>query len=200
MHKFSDYEILDGIKTGNDNVIQFLIRQYMPQVQRYILRNSGSKEDAEDVLQETLVVLYMKIKKDNISLSYQLGTYLIGIVKIVWLKELKKRSRVNEIDPDINHVDNESDILKTINTRDRQKIYKDYFNQLGKECKELLEYFFKGEKITKITSLMGYNSDQHTKNKKYICKKNLIESIRSNPSFKEIKNDRLNNITEIPRW
>jgi len=200
MLNISDQEILEGIKTGDDQVIKCLIRIYFPKIKNFILKNKGTINDAEDVLQETLIIIYEKIRKTELKINSKFETYLYGIGKILWIKELKNRGRSENIETleDTNVFD--AGLFNQLEKRERQKIYRDYFNKLGDECKRLLQYFFNGMKIKEITQIMGYNSEQHTKNKKYICKKNLIENIRSNPKFKEIKNERLNNLAEIPRW
>ncbi len=200
MRKFNDQEIFDGVRHENEEVIQYLIRNYFPKIKRFVINNKGNLFDAEDVLQETLVIIFEKLRKKSLEINCQFGTYLFGIAKIVWIKELKKSARNEnvEITSEIHLTESEFD--KIYEKRERQKIYKEYFNKLGDECKKLLNHFFNGDKIKDITMKMGYSSDQHTKNKKYICKKHLIETIRSNPKFKEVKNERLNNIAEIPRW
>ena len=200
MVNITDQEILNGVKKKDDKVIKYLIKCYFPQVKRFVINNKGSASDAEDVMQETLVIVYEKISQNKLKINCRFGTYLYGIVKIVWFKELKKRSKEESVNFKIDEEILDSGMLNQLERRERTNIYREYFEKLGSECKKLLELFFKGEKIKTITSLMGYNSDQHTKNKKYICKKHLIENIRANPKFNEIKNERLNNISEIPRW
>ena len=200
MAELTNHEIFEGIKAGDEKVIQYLIKCYFPKIKRFILKNKGNLDDAKDVLQEVLVIVYEKLKRNDLTINCKFGTYLFGIVKIVWIKELNKRGKIDNTNVIIEESKVDTGIFNLIETRERHLLYRKYYEKLGEECKKLLDLFFKGIKIKEITQIMGFNSDQHTKNKKYICKKHLIENIRSNPTFKEIKNERLNNITEIPRW
>jgi len=200
MFKISDKEIIEGVVRGNEKVIQYMIRSYFPKIKRFVLNYKGNTHDAEDVMQETLAIVFEKIRSNSLKVDGSFGTYLFGIVKIVWIKELKNRGVLEKLDLFEEQTKLDSGNIAQIEKRDRQTIYKVHFEKLGDDCKKLLQLFFNGIKIKDITQKMGYKSDQHTKNRKYICKKYLIENIRSNPKFKEVKNERLNNITEIPRW
>jgi RNA polymerase sigma factor (sigma-70 family) len=200
MLKLSDKDILEGVRSGDNRVISYLIRIYFPRIKKYILRNKGNNNDAEDVFQEALVIIFDKLRQGGLQINKEFGSFLYGVVRVIWTKELNNRGWSYQLDGQKSYDWEDQGLMVQFELRERQKMYDEYFNKLGDECKKLLQLFFNGIKIKEITQEMGFSTEQHTKNKKYICKKHLIENIRANPKFKEIKNERLDNVSEIPRW
>ena len=72
----TDDELLIGLATGSDAVLTQLYRRYFPMVLHLVLNNSGSEDDAKDIYQETLVVLYEKVSADALEFNCQLKTYI----------------------------------------------------------------------------------------------------------------------------
>ena len=95
--KKNDIKILADIKQGSENAFIELYNQNYPQVERLILKNSGTIDDAKDIFQDTIHVLLVKIRSDNFELSASINTYIYGISKNLWLKRLRDVSRSKEI-------------------------------------------------------------------------------------------------------
>ena len=56
--------IIKQLRKGNPKAIS-LLYEYFPIVKNYILKNSGLVSDAEDVFQESLIILYKKILNNS---------------------------------------------------------------------------------------------------------------------------------------
>ncbi len=61
MNYFSDDAILNGLKEKRADSIRYLYREYFPLAKSIVEKNSGSYQDAEDVFQDGIIVLYQKI-------------------------------------------------------------------------------------------------------------------------------------------
>lgn len=186
--KYSPEEIIDGILSDNTIILDQFYRENFYQIRHLIITNSGNEDDARDIFQEAMVVFYRKLKTDNILLSCSLSTYLYSIARLLWLKELhrRKKSRVDLSDTldDFNYQDKE--LPEIIARNERLKLYREKFEQLSEDCKTVLRMFLNNIPIREITKFMGYSTDQHTKNRRYRCKKSLIKSIRNSEKFKEL--------------
>ena len=62
-------------------------------VLQFILNNNGNEDDAKDVYQEGIIVLYNKIKGGDFELSSKLKTYIYSVCRRIWLKKLSQQSR-----------------------------------------------------------------------------------------------------------
>jgi len=58
-------EIIDGIKTRDSCVLQFIYKNYYPSIRNFVLNNSGSEEDAKDIFQESIIIIYRKVKEQE---------------------------------------------------------------------------------------------------------------------------------------
>lgn len=61
----------------------------------FITKNNGRPEDAEDVFLEAVTVFWMNVSNGRLtSLTSSVSTYLYGITRRLWLKKLKRSSRM----------------------------------------------------------------------------------------------------------
>jgi RNA polymerase sigma factor (sigma-70 family) len=198
---YKEKELIDGIVSENDNVLLYIYKNSYRPVRHLITANSGNEEDARDIFQEALIILYKKLKSDNLKLHCSISTFIYSIAKLLWLKELKIRGKevkgYNDYD---DYADESSNIVKIFEYNERLSFYRRIFEQLSEDCKKILKMFMKNFTISEVTKIMGYSSEQHTKNRRYRCKKALVNRIIKNPEYYELKDEVHNIDREIPRW
>jgi DNA-directed RNA polymerase specialized sigma24 family protein len=126
------------------------------------------------------MVLFQKAREEHFKLTCTLGTYLYSVSRFLWLKELGKRKWIshNSVDHD-EFIDADSDIALISEKNERLIFYRTYFEKLSFRCRKVLTLFMEGFSIAEITVMMGYKSEQHTKNRRYRCKQSLINSIKA---------------------
>lgn len=200
MKSLSNSEIINKIKLEDKKVLLDIYHTYFPGIRHYILSNTGNIYDAEDVFQDAMVIIFMKVRKNKLILTSTLGTYLFSISKFIWYKELRRRRFLNE-DLFFDEVpDVETDIVGDYITMEKRKIILDHFNELSQECRKVLELYLSRTSIREMTELLSYSSEQYTMNRRYSCKNRLIKSIRNNPKYKELRNETSRQAAEVPKW
>ncbi|MDP4208807.1 MAG: sigma-70 family RNA polymerase sigma factor [Bacteroidota bacterium] len=198
---YTDQEILTGIKHQNSEIMMFIYQKNFRSVRHYIEQNNGSDKDAEDLFQDALILIFHKVREGSLVLTSSFNTYIFSIVKKNWLKQLDKRKRQNiVIDECDNFILEEDGLIEDLLKLEREKIINQHFNELSPDCQKIITLFLKGHSITEITKVMGFSSEQHTKNRRFRCKKSLIERILKNPYFKELTNGKFGTDYQIPRW
>lgn len=198
---YTEKELVCGITNEDNDVIRYIYKNSYRPVRHLVKRNSGSEEDARDIFQDSLVVLYRKLKAGSLKLSCSVSTFIYSVARLLWLKELKTRGKENiSIDDYDGWVDEESNIIRIYEQNERLLFYRRIFEQLSEDCKKILRMVMKSYTISEITRIMGYSSVQHTKNRRYRCKKALVNRIIQNPEYNELKNEVYNIDREIPRW
>lgn len=136
----------------------------LPSVKNHIAANSGTTDDAKDIFQDTLVVLYKKAQSKEFVLSVPLKTYLQAIVKNLWLQELRRRNKIP--------VDSEpSDIVDVTPEEGKNfDLATAAFNLLGEKCRQLLIlFYFKKKSFREIASALAFGDEKTAKNQKYRC-------------------------------
>jgi DNA-directed RNA polymerase specialized sigma24 family protein len=123
------------------------------------------------------------------------------VVKLFWLKHLDQRDRRKTDNKECDQFINQNEgLLEDIINAERRSIFIKHFNGLNPDCQKIIKLFLKGLMISEITKIMGFSSEQHTKNRRFRCKKVLIEKILQDPYFKELTNERFGKDYQIPRW
>jgi RNA polymerase sigma factor (sigma-70 family) len=178
--KYSDEELLNGLVTRNEKVLREYYTLYYPGIRRFIVANNGNEEDARDLFQDALLILFQKVRGQQFELTCSLSTYLYSVSRYLWLKELEKRKKITHqtMDPE-DFIDTDSDIGRLSEYNERMRLYRIHFEKLSSDCRKVLGLFMEGHNIAEITLIMGYSSEQHTRNRRYRCKSLLIDSIRT---------------------
>ncbi|MGA0559494.1 RNA polymerase sigma factor [Larkinella sp. VNQ87] len=167
----SDDQLLAGLADGSDTLLEELYRRYFPMVLHLILNNNGTNDDAKDIYQETLIVLYEKVTTGSLELHCQLKTYLYSVSRRLWLKHLSARSRSGVTLLDTEDIANVDEDLAGHEARDRQfDLMADSLDRLGEPCRTLLEDFYiRHLSMQDITEKFGYTNADNAKTQKYKC-------------------------------
>jgi RNA polymerase sigma factor (sigma-70 family) len=178
-----------GICKSDVHVLKSLYLELYPSIRHFVILNSGNEDDAKDVFQETLVVLYRKLKNPDFKLTSSLRTFLYSVGRYIWLNELDNRKRNIELySVNEDFLIEETGVIETIEYNERLRLYREKFEELSDDCKRVLKMFLNNIPIREITKVMGYSSDQHTKNRRFRCKKSLINKIHECSKYKELGN------------
>lgn len=173
---FSDNDFVEGLKLGDDLVLKALYKKYYNLVLKLVVSNSGSSEAAQDVYQETIIVLYEKCKDPEFKLNCQLQTYIYSVARNLWLKQLKKHGNVGELKEYHQDVYEDSglDIKAHINKEESiQKAFKS-LEELGEPCASLIkDFYIKKMNMDEISEKFGYTNADNAKNQKYKCLQRL---------------------------
>lgn len=182
-----DAKYLDGIRSGDTVILREIYRNYYPSIQRLIRTNNGSDEDAQDIFQEAIIIVFNKLQKGDMRLSSSFKTFLYAICRNLWMNALKKRSRRQtalDNEPADNDVSDE--IIDEIEKRDRIRLYQKHFANMGEQCQKILRLYLEGHSMRQIAAEIGTESEEYVKTKKYKCKKALIDAIKQDIEFREL--------------
>ncbi|MFC1733162.1 RNA polymerase sigma factor [candidate division KSB1 bacterium] len=192
MSRYTDEHITAGIGRGDHEILKFVYEHFFAQVKKYVLKNSGSEDDARDVFQEALVVVFEKVRKGDLELKCSFGTYLYAVGRHVWLKQLRaKKVRLaihEDTAPYPGHSEQDAYGLDYERVQLQKLIYR-HFSRLEKDCRELLKMVAQSRTYREIAVMMGFKSDVHARKRKLRCKKLLLKSIRKDPTYKEYFNE-----------
>jgi len=146
----------------------------------WVRKNSGSKEDAEDVVQEAIIV-YLKISaKPGFHETSKPETLLFAIARNIWLYQLRQNKRMPYTDSDellmIAGIE-ELDII--IEKEEQLKKIEYILNDLGEKCRQLLEmFYFRKIDMKTIAEKLEFRNDKVAKAMKYKCLAHAKELIQ----------------------
>lgn len=170
-----DARILDRIRKGDEDALEILYHANRPVITAFVTRNGGTRDDAEDMLQEAVVILWERVCSENFELKARLGTFLYATVRNLWLRRLSRQRREIPIDLQSQEIQAEdASILESLIESDQAAVIAKALEQLGDPCKTLLLLYYWEELTTEeIATRLGYANADTVKSKKYQCKKAL---------------------------
>src|SRR5690606_897349 len=68
-------------------------QEFFPTIRYLIKKNTGNDEDAEDIFQESLIVVLKNVQKDDFYLTCSFLTYLYSISRNLWMQKLKTKRK-----------------------------------------------------------------------------------------------------------
>ena len=86
----SDAELLEGMRRHDTKAVEAVYRLCRPGVVSFVQQNSGTRMEAMDVLQDAMLATYMQVSSEGFQLTSALNTYIQGIARRLWLKEIDR--------------------------------------------------------------------------------------------------------------
>jgi RNA polymerase sigma factor (sigma-70 family) len=169
-HIERDKLLLEGLVSNKDNALEIIYLENFPVILRMILQHRGTEDDARDVFQDAMIVLFEKVQRGDFTLYSQLKTFLYSVCRHLWLKKMQGPQPVallegHEESPEI------EDALEEKKRKDEQfHIMEKAMGSMGEPCKTILEeYYLQKRSMQEIAEKFGYTNAENAKNQKYKC-------------------------------
>jgi RNA polymerase sigma factor (sigma-70 family) len=171
----TDSEVILGILNNSESVLKRLYTAYFPMVLQLIINNNGTPDDAKDIYQEAIIILYNKIKAGDFELSSKLKTFIYSVCRRLWLKRLGQMSRYGG---DIRDFQDYSPVDDEVEKQGEMDVQlgkmASALKLLGEPCKTIIEDFYIHNKsMQDICESFGYTNADNAKTQKYKCLQRL---------------------------
>ncbi|MGH1437177.1 MAG: RNA polymerase sigma factor [Lewinella sp.] len=176
---------IDGLLTHDSKIIESIYRNYSHRIEHHVVRSGGSSEDARDVFQDALVIIYHKAQSPDFQLTSRFYTFLFGICFRLWERKRKKKSfQTMTIPVDAGYI-SDDDIEEKIFEREQYKIFLAAFEELDQICQQILTLFFAEKSMEEITQQTNLKNAHTTRNRKYRCQKKLEKLVKDDIRFQD---------------
>jgi RNA polymerase sigma factor (sigma-70 family) len=186
--KYSDEELVDAIanKSGMNQAIRYIYQSYFEDLSSLIIHNSGTRQDAEDTIQEVIVTFIDIIRNGKFRGESSIKTFLLSLTRNLWLNNLRKKERSSARDVifEKQREQVEDNMLEHIAEREKKKQVLLLLDQAGEMCKKiLLLFYFQEMSMKEMLAHLPYDNEQVIRNKKSKCLQKLSEQLKNNPSL-----------------
>lgn len=170
-----DQELLKGIAEGSTTELEYLYSNYYPMVYQLVIKNNGNEDDAKDIFQEAVIVLYDKIHAGGFVLSSRLGTFIYSVCRRLWLKNLSKADRLTLSMQDHEELTGvENDLAEYYQKEDQFLLMEESLHLLGEPCQTIIsDFYLHNLSMKEICEKFGYTNADNAKNQKYKCLQRL---------------------------
>jgi RNA polymerase sigma factor (sigma-70 family) len=167
----TEQQLLKGLAKNDHQSVQTIYKNNYNMVQRLVINNNGSADDARDIFQETMIVLYENARSPTFELTCQIRTYIFSVSRRLWLKRLQQlKQYTTEVDSIAETVPVEEEMEAHEQRNIDFNVMEKAMMNLGEPCKSLLEaYYIHKKSMTDIAGRFGYTNADNAKNQKYKC-------------------------------
>ena len=137
-----DLEIISKIRKGQtERAIKVLYKEF-PKVRANILASGGDHEIAEEIFNDSLILLIEKVSEPTFELTSKLSTYLYGINRFMWMNEARKRHKSPESEWRDTLILTAEDLDFNQEKEDELHSLEIVLDQISERCKKLFELFY----------------------------------------------------------
>jgi len=184
-----DQYLIEGLANNDSVIIRSIYKKFVPKVVFYIRNNSGDEDQAQDVVQEIMILLFNQAKSGQLQLTCPFDAYFFLLCKRKWLNELKKVSNKGVTIPDDFTSVNESTeemLAQTEQFEEKQQLFDAMFQRLGEKCQEVLKWSFTLKSMEEVAEKLNVTY-AYVRKKKSLCTGQLTQWIHEHSSFKSLK-------------
>ncbi len=137
--EYTDAEIVEEIKNDNNKVWQYMKITVYPMILNLVIKNSGNKEDAEDIYQQAIITVIRNIRdKPDFKLTSKFSTYFFAICQNLNLKRINRKTPDYEGDLSTIETNADDNIDDKISKLEAIKDLRFAISQLGEKCQKII--------------------------------------------------------------
>jgi len=186
--KHADHIYVEALLKNDSRVLSKVYEKFSPKIVAMVVKNSGCADDAQDIIQETLVTIFHQASEKNFILTCPFDAYFYLLCKRKWLNELKKRgnNRVTIIE-DVTSIteEQEQQVEETEIFEQQHQLFELKFKELGQKCQELLKTTFKIKSMEKVAEILGVTYG-YARKKKSQCMGQLTKLVKTSNEFQQL--------------
>jgi len=187
-----DEEIIAGLRKRDNRVLQYIYKNSYNPVKQLILNNAGSDNDAEDIFQEALIIIFKKLRDESeFELTSSFNTYIYSISRLLWLKHLRNIKKI-EIDPLNRDMEERIEFEEPLPVQDkdlRMAIYQRTLLKIPEDCQKILRLTAQDITSKEIARQLGFRSEGYVRKRRHFCKEYLVNKIKEDPDYQSMYED-----------
>jgi len=181
--EYTAQELLKGISENNSVIVQYIYDRYFHSIRKFIEKFGGGKDDALDVFQEGIIVIYEQVIGDKFKPIKNFRTYFFSICKFKWFNMIRDgkfdeftKVEMEDLLPALEYQQSLEILSDSFEKERRVRIYFNSFMQLNNTCRMMIRYTAHGWAIEDIAEEMNL-SVSYTYKKRQLCLSKLIDII-----------------------
>ncbi|HRD54001.1 MAG TPA: sigma-70 family RNA polymerase sigma factor [Flavobacteriales bacterium] len=157
-----------GLRRNDAATLRALYEKHFPAIRQYVLQNSGTGNDAQDVFQEAVTVLWMSVKEGRMVPDADPGGFLYRVAKNKWLDVVRSAAHKHmKVVHDDRTLDRGADVDDDIEERIAR--LRGVYEKLDDKCRSVLDrFYFERKDLATIANEMGVE-EESIRTIKYRC-------------------------------
>lgn len=159
---------VEGLRRNEPAVVRAFYRAHLPAVRSYVIQNSGTSTDAQDVFQEAMSVLWLQAKEGRLAPGSDPGAFLFRVAKNKWLDVVRSAAHRHM---KVVHDERTEQVpaASTDEVEERLARLRGVYDKLDDKCRQVLDrFYFERKDLATIAGEMGVEVDS-IRTIKYRC-------------------------------
>ena len=157
MRKYTESELIEGVKKGEDQIISFLMKNYANSIKKMVSDLKIERYiQAEDVIQDGMVELIMNIRDGKFKGNSSVNTYYYSICRFICLKQYNKFKNIYPL----GEVEISDDEFNDFEIDEKLACVLEVLKTMKKECIDIIDLRFglsiEGKNIKKEIESRGF--------------------------------------------
>jgi RNA polymerase sigma factor (sigma-70 family) len=170
----ADQRYIEALCRGDEKLLREIYARYSRELSRWVARNNGAAEDAQDLFQDGLMAIYERYCGRDFELSGAFGALLLAICRRMWYDRLARKKREQGVrNAEAGRYEEEGSVWEAAEEAARQQARRrclaEAFAQLSEQCRRLLSMVMEGradvERIAAELGLAGPNAVYQSKHR-----------------------------------
>lgn len=188
--KYADEQrLLQALRQKDLQAEAYLYKQNKAMVIKMVLENNGTRAEAEDLYQETMLIAHDKITRPDFELTSKLSTFIYKIAQNQWKKQLRHKHYQTHvsIDSPVEEEDMPKKVPEALQYQpEEEEILEEQFEllqsglaQLSEPCKEMLMawYEHKHGQVDELIKRFNKKDSNALKKAVHRCREKLRQII-----------------------
>lgn len=182
-------KIIECIKNRqNEKALSYLYSHTLKKVQRYILNNSGSQDEANDIFQDAVIIFFKSVIANKFEHTLSVDAYIFAISKNLWINTAKRKRNLVHVDIEDQHLTAETTSqLDNMITKEKRGALDIAYSKLDEACRKLLGLVaYEKLSMKELQVQMNLTSENAAKTMHYRCKQAFHKIIKENSDLLNI--------------
>jgi RNA polymerase sigma factor (sigma-70 family) len=175
MATHADQRYIVALCQGDEALLREIYAKHSRELLRWVLQNSGTAEDAQDLFQDGLMAIYGRYCGRDFELTSPFGALLLAICRRKWFDRLAQKKREQNVRNTVAEgYEEESPAWEAaeeaVQQQARQQVLAAAFGLLSEQCRQLLSMIMAGQSgIEQIAAALGLPSANAVYQSKHRC-------------------------------
>ncbi|MBS0029936.1 RNA polymerase sigma factor [Chitinophaga sp. 22321] len=164
------------MRNHEDQWLEEIYRNLLPQVARMVHRMNGNLEMAKDVFQDAVIIYLEKQRQQTLPANVPAQAYIMGIARICCIRKMKQTGRYTSLENINSDISVPADYY-ALPPVERSVL--NYVKAAGKRCLQLLQAFYYDHlSIQEIAAGFDFKTPHSASVQKYKCLEKVREQIK----------------------
>lgn len=177
-------DLFDQLEEGNSSLLYEVYKKYKPLVLNWILSHNGTKQEGEDIFQDSLETILINYREREIELK----PLILKVSKNKWIDQLRKLKSKAKYESEVKGISfkesaHEEIFMEIEEDRIKSEILDNCFNKLSKLCQDLLMLSKENVSVQEQVKQLAFSNANSFYKRKFSCMKRWKAMVQKHPKY-----------------